>query len=1049
MRSQRVTDAMGALFLSHSSLDNDHAIRVRDWLKSEGWDDVFLDLDPGQGLAPGQRWQDELKRAGENCTAVIVLISPSWVASRWCQTEFLVASQLGKRIFPVFVAPTPFDDLPLELKAHFQLADISTPQKETEGFQRLAFGLKRAGLDPKSFEWPPQNEPGRAVYRGLQPLEIQDAAIFFGRNAAITRALDDLRRLRDGAPQRLYVILGASGAGKSSFLRAGLIARLQRDESNFVVLPIVRPERAALNGAQGLAASLVSALGLKVRLDTPDDLVRAFEAVRRPVVERLRRHAEAAREQHILAAPTLIVPIDQAEELFNAENTEASAFRDLLTNAVSADGNVLIVATIRSDAYEALQNGLMPDRQMTLSLPTVAAGSYQEIIEGPARLAKPRLEIEPALTQQLLADLDAADALPLLAFALERLQTLFGKDGKLTLADYADENKLGGLQGAIQSALNAVLGTAPDKTQLDIARRLFVPLLVQADQNGVRRRVARRAEFTPELNALADRLIEQRLLISDAGNVEIAHEAILRQWPALAGWIAEDRAALIALDALRAAAQDWRTHGGRSAQSSSDVWLIHRGQRFQDARKIAARSDLAPSIDANVLEYLQACGKLERRAAFNRFAVRTSLAAAALGLLVLSVVALRSAEIARHNEREAVAQSNLAQESADFLIETFAVSDPTLENPDDITAWTILDRGVARIEANFRSQPRVRVRLIEVMARAYTHLGLIDRAQHLLEQDIDDIRATGADGVGPLLALSETYRRHVQLEDALRIANTALQQLDASGSSNVALRGFTHEAIAAALNDLGRADEALESYQRALALFQGASEPDQRSVARILTNQASTLSMLGRFDDANAALAQANTIYAAEPSSLEFAQNLIALAQVSYDSEDYSAAAAYAARGRPILSRLLGATSPTLGDLALLEGQIKVELEDYVRAAEDLNAAIAIYQRSEATRDLAGNAYYSLADLSMRQDDHASALIALDQAETSLTRDLGADHPNIGALLVQRSEALRGLGRVQEARAACVRGLAVIEAGMGANSPMYENASLQCGNANQ
>ena len=185
---------MGVLFISHSSQDNDHAVRVRDWLKANGWGEVFLDLDPGQGLAPGQRWQEELKRAGENCAAVVVLVSPNWVASRWCQTEFLVADQLGKRIFPVFVAPTSFDELPIELKAKFQLADISTPEKESEGFQRLAIGLKRAGLDPKSFDWPPASEPNRAVYRGLQALDVQDAAIFFGRDAAITRGLDELRR---------------------------------------------------------------------------------------------------------------------------------------------------------------------------------------------------------------------------------------------------------------------------------------------------------------------------------------------------------------------------------------------------------------------------------------------------------------------------------------------------------------------------------------------------------------------------------------------------------------------------------------------------------------------------------------------------------------------------------------------------------------------------------------------------------------------------------------------------------------------------------------
>ena len=169
---------MGVLFISHSSQDDDKAVRVRDWLHAQGWREVFLDLDAEQGLAPGHHWQDELKRAGERCAAVLVLVSPDWLASFWCRTEFLLADQLGKRIFPIFVAPTPFDDLPIELKAKFQIADISVPEKEADGFQRLAVGLRRAGLDPDSFDWPPPGDPNRPVFRGLQALDVDDAAVF-------------------------------------------------------------------------------------------------------------------------------------------------------------------------------------------------------------------------------------------------------------------------------------------------------------------------------------------------------------------------------------------------------------------------------------------------------------------------------------------------------------------------------------------------------------------------------------------------------------------------------------------------------------------------------------------------------------------------------------------------------------------------------------------------------------------------------------------------------------------------------------------------------
>ena len=117
-----------------------------------------------------------------------------------------------------------------------------------EGLTRLRAGLVKAGLDPRFFAWPPDTDPDRPPYRGLRALEAEDAGIFFGRNAPILEALDRLRGLREAAPPRLLVILGASGAGKSSFMRAGLLPRLARDDRHFLPLPIVRPGRADVMG---------------------------------------------------------------------------------------------------------------------------------------------------------------------------------------------------------------------------------------------------------------------------------------------------------------------------------------------------------------------------------------------------------------------------------------------------------------------------------------------------------------------------------------------------------------------------------------------------------------------------------------------------------------------------------------------------------------------------------------------------------------------------------------------------------------------------------
>lgn len=115
-----------------------------------------------------------------------------------------------------------------------------------EGLARLKAGLTKAGLDPRFFAWPPENEPGRAPYRGLSPMEANDAGIFFGRDGPIIQSLDALRGLAEAAPPRLFVLLGASGAGKSSFLRAGLLPRLDRDYGHFLPLPVIRPEHAML-----------------------------------------------------------------------------------------------------------------------------------------------------------------------------------------------------------------------------------------------------------------------------------------------------------------------------------------------------------------------------------------------------------------------------------------------------------------------------------------------------------------------------------------------------------------------------------------------------------------------------------------------------------------------------------------------------------------------------------------------------------------------------------------------------------------------------------
>src|ERR1700739_2266098 len=115
---------MSRIFISHSSLDNKIAEYTRDWLVANGWNDIFLDLDPARGLAPGGRWQNALKVAANRCEAFLFVISPNWLGSRWCLSEFLLAKQLGKRLFPILVGGVAISDLPLEMSADHQAGDV-------------------------------------------------------------------------------------------------------------------------------------------------------------------------------------------------------------------------------------------------------------------------------------------------------------------------------------------------------------------------------------------------------------------------------------------------------------------------------------------------------------------------------------------------------------------------------------------------------------------------------------------------------------------------------------------------------------------------------------------------------------------------------------------------------------------------------------------------------------------------------------------------------------------------------------------------------------
>ena len=638
---------MSRLFISHSSRDNVSAKAFKQWLGRHGWsdEDVFLDLDD---IGAGERWKEALRKASARCEAVILLASPEALSSAECLAEVRKAEDYGKEIVVVLLRDLTIEDHRLDSYRERQIADLTAPplshietvdyRGETKevrfnpvGLARVKDYLFKCGITPDRFAWPPADRPNAEPFPGLSAFGEGDAGIFFGRDTDILRGLDKIRLMRRNGRPRFLVIQAASGAGKSSYLRAGLWPRLERDP-DFAPLAIVRPAKGILTGPQGLGRKLAERLSrpgapvlagaIHTRLMAADASKAADEFVKLAVMA-----AGQALEQRRIGdqkarPPALVVAIDQAEELFAPENEEESdRFLFLVAHLIHnapPDVDPFGLLTIRSDSaaklFQAIDDqGLeAPDALPLLPLPQTA---YRDIILKPLEvLARrgQRLLVEPVLADRLVNDATGADALPLLAFTLSHLYQNFGAAGSITLSQYEE---MGGVAGSIEMALNQALARPYDEPaipankeeQLVVLRAAFIPWLARIDPeaNAPIRRVARLDEFHGHSRAMVERLIEARLLVADrrAGIdvIEVAHESLLRRWPALTAWLESEAENLKLIEGVDRAAGEW----ARSGQL--DAWLDHRVERLEAAERLAARQDFRERIGSNGIAYLTAC----------------------------------------------------------------------------------------------------------------------------------------------------------------------------------------------------------------------------------------------------------------------------------------------------------------------------------------------------------------------------------------------------------------------------------------------------------
>jgi formylglycine-generating enzyme required for sulfatase activity len=707
------------IFLSHSSRNNAEALAMREWLASQGWNDVFLDIDPERGLVAADRWQKALNAAIGRCRAVIFLLSPEWRASEHCISEFDLAGHVGAERIGVIIKEIAFDKLPVGLGGENQLVNLArggTPISFTvsppparksvevrfpaEDLKMLRSGLARLGLvgfDTESFAWPPADEPHRAPFRGLEPLDVKDAGVFFGRDADLVRAREELIELRAKGGRKLFVIQGASGSGKSSFMRAGLLPRLEREDRDFVALPLIRPGTAALSGRAGLAVALeqafeklhrspAMALGhLQRALANDSDALPPL--LNEILVLATKRLVGDAKPQ-VDRPPTLVLAIDQAEELFTPDaGQEAAKLRQHLTAALTRGPDTIGLLTIRSDRFPTLQNDdLLKKLLEPFNLPPLEATVYRDAILRPAARITPPLEIHPELTEALIEDTAAegADPLPLLAFTMERLYREYGKEkGGLVPRHY---KALKGIAGSIDAAIDEAFAKPGNEPPIPIdqherERRLeaaFLPALVDINQaNGEPvSRIAKESEIPVECRNLIQRLVNARLLVSDEApngkeektvtTYRVAHEALLRRWDWLKSVLGLRAGELTIAQLIEGQAEAW------DKAKRDKAWLDLKGDRLRDAIAVRERKGFRKRLEGVPEAYIAACRKLERSVRRRRWWTQ-----AAIYTLLLAVI---GGLLARMYEREL---RSLAYWGTTFRVHQLAAADIARLKPGD------------------------------------------------------------------------------------------------------------------------------------------------------------------------------------------------------------------------------------------------------------------------------------------------------------------------------------------------------------------------------
>ncbi|WP_441261149.1 nSTAND1 domain-containing NTPase [Bradyrhizobium sp. 521_C7_N1_3] len=778
------------VFISYNSLDHEAVVKVAEALRGRGLA-PYLDR---WYLVPGISWVDALEKPLAKCRSAAIFLGLHGLG-RWQQRERDLAldRQTKDHSFPVIPVLLPGADPPLGFLSQNTWVDLRedvTP----EALEILAMAVQGNAPGADLAERVAATWNAICPYRGLRPFREEDEAFFCGREAFTNKLVDVVNK------HNLIALVGASGSGKSSVVRAGLVPNLRRRRDFIWEFITIRPQdRPLYNLAAGLIPLLAPQLSEVDQLhetaklagslsDSPLDL--------RDVVEKI-----LAKQP---GTDRLLLVVDQWEELYTLCNDETTRQRFIahLIDAM-ASGRCFVILTLRADFY----NRVVDDRTLSdrlgdgvVNIGPMTRDELSRSITEPA--AKNGLRFEDGLVGRILDDVGREPGnLPLLEFLLTELwEKRHGLELELTVYE-----AIGGVRRAIAEQAEKTFERLNSDVEREAARSALSALVVPGEGTADTRRRADLNDLTTAERAVIAKFTADRLLVttrdpSGRDVVEVGHEALIREWDRLRQWVNEDREFLRTLRRVEQDEAVWQSGG------QDPSLLLPAGRRLVEAEELL--SERPQRIGARIHTYIDASIKSEKarqegfaraekekQDGIRRALIRTQRLAAAIILLAIGVGL--SAWVAYRARDTAERHAKITIEFSTGIIEKAG---------EDLDSGAVSTRAVQE--------------LLGIAETALSKLRNIDSTQDLKDQQI-----------GFLLTVSDVYVVLGDNTTALEKASLANQLLANAGFDNEKTQQLlwgSYFRVGDALIEKGDKANARKNYQLGLDIAErfAALKPD-------------------------------------------------------------------------------------------------------------------------------------------------------------------------------------------------------------------------------